>query len=384
MLKSKFSIAYSVFIASILLTFGLVVWLQSVSPVRVAEAVGLIDDSLSDFELGSGCFVAQSSGAAFNGEVIVSPTIGTNFSGTALPLNWFTTGSGPVTVADGLLTVDQDRTGPLPPRFSPGRVLEFVATFTQTTDQHIGFGQFLQDITETWAIFSTRADGAQLWARTNDATSETLTPLGTGYFSQTHLYRVEWGTSSITYTIDGVGVATHTVQIAATMRPQIMDSNAPGDALTVDWLRMSDFSPSPCTFTSRVIDSGLDGSTFTGLSTTLVTPAGTAIAFEVITSTNNVDWGTWTAVNFDGSFSAGAARYMRYRAGLSTSEAQSTPQLQSVTVHGYGPPPTAVRVTSFSVSGTDFAPRALLIGLSGVVLAVGGVSVIFRRRRIAN
>jgi hypothetical protein len=384
MLKLKFSVAYGVLIASLVLTFGLVVWLQSASPVRVAVASGLIDDSLSDFEFGSGCFVAQSSGAAFDGEVIVSPTIGTNFSGTVLPLNWFTTGSGTVTVADGLLTVDQDRTGPLPPRFSPGRVLEFVATFTQTTDQHIGFGQFFQDITETWAIFSTRADGAQLWARTNDGASETVTPLGTGYFSQPHLYRVEWGTSSITYTIDGLGVATHTVQIADTMRPQVMDSNDLSHVLTVDWLRMSDYAPSPCTFTSRVIDSGLDGSTFTGLSTTLVTPAGTAIAFEVITSTNNITWGTWTAVNFDGSFSAGAARYMRYRAGLSTSEAQSTPQLQRVTVHGYGPPPTAVHVTSFSVADTHFAARGLLIGLSSVVLAVGGVSAIFRRRRIAS
>jgi hypothetical protein len=263
-------------------------------------------------------------------------------------------------------------------------VLEFVATFTQTTDQHIGFGQFFQDITETWAIFSTRADGAQLWARTNDGTSETMTPLGTGYFSQPHLYRVEWGTSSITYTIDGLGVATHTVQIADTMRPQVMDSNDLSHVLTVDWLRMSDYAPSPCTFTSRVIDSGLDGSTFTGLSTTLVTPAGTAIAFEVITSTNNIDWGTWTAVNFDGSFSAGAARYMRYRAGLSTSVAQSTPQLQRVTVHGYGPPPTAVHVTSFSVADTHFAARGLLSGLSGVVLAGGGVSAIVRRRRIAS
>ncbi|MBI5566860.1 MAG: hypothetical protein HY870_18325 [Chloroflexi bacterium] len=145
---------------------------------------------------------------------------------------------------------------------------------------------------------------------------------------------------------------------------------------------MSDYAPSPCTYTSRLIDSGLDGSSFTGLSATLVTPAGTDIAFEVITSTNNITWGVWTPVNADGTFISSTARYLRYRAALTTTDALLTPEVQSVSVHGFGPPPTAVRVTTFSANGPDFGVRGWLIGLSGAALLAGGVRVIRRRKTI--
>jgi hypothetical protein len=109
---------------------------------------------------------------------------------------------------------------------------------------------------------------------------------------------------------------------------------------------------------------------------------GAAIAFEVITSTNNIDWGTWTAVNADGTFISSTARYLQYRASLTTSEPLVTPELQSVRVRGFGP--TAVRVTSFSAAELDFETRALLIGLSGAVLILGGARVLFRRRKIVG
>lgn len=380
MIKSKMSFAVTVLTLSLMLAVGLALLVGMGRPTHIASASGLSDDALTDFEPGSGCYVAQSGTAALDGMVMIAPTVGSNFTDTVLPPNWFTTGSGTVEVAGGLLTVDQDRTGPLPPRFSVGRMLEFAATFTQTNDQHIGFGQFLQSATEPWAIFSTRFDGAQLWARTNDGTVETLTPLGTEYFGAPHVYRVEWGTNSVTYTIDGVGVATHTVQIVDTMRPQIMDSNGVDNVLTVDWLRMSDYAPSPCTYTSRVIDSGLDGSTFTGLSTTLATPTGTSIVFDVITSTDGINWGTWTAVNLDGTFSVGAARYLQYRATLSTSDPLVTPEVQRIRVQGFGPPPTAVTVAAFSAHTTDSMERGLL-GLGGLLL-LGSVPVIRRRRKM--
>ncbi|MBP7689408.1 MAG: hypothetical protein KA765_15940 [Thermoflexales bacterium] len=384
MIKSKMFAASGVAFASLVLVLGLLGWMRSVSPIRVAQAAGLIDDTASDFSDGAGCFVLATGASGSEGEV--TAFLETDFPGTALPLEWFIANAGTATVSDGQLIANDIRTGPLPVGpgpsdfYAPGRVLEFNATFTQTADQHIGFGQFLQAGTEQWAIFSTRSDGAQLWARTNDGTSETLTPLGTGYFSQTQLYRIEWGTSVVTYSINGVGVATHTVSIAATMRPQIMDSNDTNHALVVDGLRMTTMVPTPCTFTSRTINSAYTGFSFTGISSTLSLPAGTGVTFEARVSADGFNWGAWVPVNADGTFSAGLGQYLQYSATLSTADALVTPAVLTIQAHGLTP--TAVNITSFAAIGSDFGTRGLLIGVSVAGLVIGGLSVIFRRRRM--
>jgi hypothetical protein len=184
----------------------------------------------------------------------------------------------------------------------------------------------------------------------------------------------------VVYYIDGAAVFTHTVVFGGTqMRPQFHDDALGGGSLLVDWARMTDYAA--CTYTSRVIDTGIDGTTLTGISTTLHTPAGTAITFEVITSTDNSTWSAWTAVNPDGTFTSSTARYLQYRAQLSTSDPLVTPELVSVRVRGFGPPPTAVQVTALSASGSGFGSREALLVIVGGVMALAGVSVVFRRRK---
>ena len=96
-----------------------------------------------------------------NGEVILKPTAGSEFSGTALPADWTSTpwsAGGAATVSGGRLTVDGAfaRTTAL---FTPGRSLEFVATFTGDAFQHAGFADdFSSDL---WAMFSTNVAAAR-------------------------------------------------------------------------------------------------------------------------------------------------------------------------------------------------------------------------------
>lgn len=382
--------AVSVLIVSLTLTLGLVVWLHSASPVRVAVATGLIDNSLSDFELGSGCFVGQSVNGLADG-VILSPTVGTNFPGDVLPAGWFINTGGAATVIGGLLSVTNGTAypGPVPlPAllYSPSRTLEFSATFEAGGgSQFAGFGTQTYDTTGPWAIFSS-VDEGDLKVRTNNnagfdqGDSVLAAP---GYFGVPHRFRIEWGTSNVVYYIDDAAVFTHDVAFGSEqMRPQFHDNAADGGSLLVDWVRMSDYAPSSCTYTSHVIDSGVDGSAFTGLSMTLVTPVGTAVSFEIITSTNNSVWGDWMPVNTDGTFISSTARYLQYRAALSTTDALFTPDIQSIRVNGFGPPPTAVRVTSFSAAAPDFGAYGVLIGLSVAMLALGARVILWRRKTL--
>ncbi len=405
MLKSKLSAMTSVVIASLVLTAGIIAWLQSISPVQAVRASGLIDNSLADFELGSGdCYIAQSPTTAPESYgVILSPTAGTNFTGTLLSTGWFSTTDSEtvpayVTVTNDLLVIDNDNVyaGPSATAYiyGPTRTLEFSATFDASGDiQFAGFGSHrLSD--PPFVIFSSVAPSLTVRtdASSSDSFPERATVVTGSSLGSPHRYRIDWGTSEVVYYIDGSPVVTHAADVATEfagvfMRPEFHDGDgtpANGRLLTVDWARMTDYAPSSCMFESRVISSGIAGSAFSGLSTTQITPAGTAIALEVITSTDNSTWGTWTAVNPDGTFDGGIAEYMRYRATLSTSDPLITPELLSVRVHGYGKPPTAVRVTSFSAARSDFVVRDLLVGLGGGVLILGGVSTILKRRRLTH
>ena len=396
MIKSKMFAASGVVFTSLVLVLGLLGWMRSVSPVNVAQATGMIDNSLADFELGTGsCFVAESPATApISYGVVLSPTAGTNFTGTVLETGWLSaSNTSAVLVADGVATVDHatlyaglstDVNNPT--LYAPTRTVEFSATFVAGGGaQFAGFGldHFAATPRNPCAIFSL-TDGANLRARTDDSSGSQFNDPITSAINVPHRYRIEWGISTVIFSVDGAPLVTHTIAITDSMRPQFHDEETGSGSLVVDWARMSDYAPSPCTYTSRSIDAGFADSTFTGLSTTFDTPAGTGIAFEIITSTDNSTWSAWTAVNGDGTFISSTARYLKYRATLTTSDPQITPELVSVRVRGFGPPPTAVNVTSFAASGSDFGTRGLLIGVSVAGLVIGGIGVISRRRRMSR
>ena len=95
-----------------------------------------------------------------------------------------------------------------------------MATFTSDSNQHIGFAVDLNSA--PWAIFSTGSGGG-LSVRTSVGTAKLTTPISSSFLGSPHLYRIDWNSSGITYSVDGVVVATHTAAIATAMRPWVSD-----------------------------------------------------------------------------------------------------------------------------------------------------------------
>ena len=99
-----------------------------------------VDTTVADFSAGTpgaNTYISQTT----DGEVILNPTVGAEFYGSALPTGWSSTiwaSGGSVTVAGGGLTLD-GAAAETTASYGPGRSLEFVATFNAAANQHIGF-----------------------------------------------------------------------------------------------------------------------------------------------------------------------------------------------------------------------------------------------------
>ena len=291
----------------------------------------LTDTLVSDFSAGTGTntYISQIG----DGEVIQLPTVGTEFSGTALPTGWTVKrwGSGGSAVVNGgTVAVDGAQVG-TSGTYTPGRSLDFVATFTTEGYQHVGFGV---DFTSApWAIFTTRTGGSLL-ARSNNGSAPTQNTVISGNWLGTpHHYRIDWNATNIVYWIDGVQVATHPVTISAALRPLISDLQVSGQKLVVDWMHMSSYS-TPATFTSRVLDAGVVVPWATML-WTVDQPAETTLAMSVRFGNTPVPDGTWTAFTSVSQSAAAlthSSRYIQYEATLSTSVTEQTVVLRDVTV----------------------------------------------------
>jgi hypothetical protein len=312
-----------------------------------ALSFNFTDTTVSDFSAGTldaNTYISETG----NGEVILKPTEGSEFSDSSLPTGWeggAWTGGG-ATVSGGLLHVDGGfaRTTAT---YGSGRSLEFKATFGGQPNQHAGLAVDLNN-SPNWAIFSIRFDGVFM-ARTNinGAVNETALP-GVNP-TLPHVYRVEWDANEIRYFVDGAPVALHTAAIAAQMRPIASDLTNGTNELTVDWMRMSPY-PGSGTFDSRVFDAGAGQIADWGvLSWNSATPSGTGIAISVRTGDTPTPDGTWSAfapIASSGGDIPGSSRYVQYRAELSTTDPNLTPTLNDVTVNGAGDiPPTAVNDT---------------------------------------
>ena len=206
--------------------------------------------------------------------MVLTPTEGSEFSGVFPPTGWGSfqwDPSGTVAEQDGAVTVDGAiaRTNA---SYPAGRSLEFVATFTAGNFQHVGFGNtddnndFGNQIFNSppWAIFSTRNDGTQVWARVWNVGGSMLDfPVGANCVTldidngtclgRPHHYRIDWTTDALDFFIDGNLVHHEDVQITGSMRPAISDAVLnDGRVLSADWLRMTPYG-SPCQFQSRYL-----------------------------------------------------------------------------------------------------------------------------------
>ena len=236
------------------------------------------DTTVADFSAGTPdptLFLSQTA----DGEVILAPAVGAEFSGVTLPAGWSSTAwatGGITNVGGGKIVADGGRAS-LDAVMPPGRRLEFVATFSPTAGlQHVGFGLTFNEA--PWIIFSTGAGGA-LYARTNDGTRSIDTLIPGNWLGSPRRYRIDWTASSVTFYIDGTQVATRAVAIGASLRPIVSDYTVGGATLSVDWLRVSPYATNGV-FTSRVLDAGSSQSWAT-VSWTAVVPPTTTLAMAV-------------------------------------------------------------------------------------------------------
>ncbi len=312
----------------------------------------LRDTATPDFQAGAGSatYVSETS----DGEVILAPAAGTEFSGSTLSPGWmvvpFASG-GSAFIGNGLAVVDGSRLGTCSDvngscqeqwSMTPGHRLEFIATFTGDAFQHSGFAQDLSSVLQPWAIFSTMSGGV-LTARSNTGTASIDTFLGTGFLGFPHKYAIDWTDSTVVYSIDGTPVATHNLAVPGPMRPvAASDFSVFGGNIVIDWIRITPYAGSGV-FKSRVFDANAVANWQT-IQWKANTPAGTGIGISVRTGTTpNAEDGSWSAfqpIAAPGPLSL-SARYIQYRAVLSSTNPQVTPDLQDIIV-STGRAPVAV------------------------------------------
>jgi len=348
------------------------------------------DTRTADFSQGTSSSVYVSE--AGDGEVILAPALGTEFSGTTLPAGWATSvwsSGGSAVVGGGRLVVSGARVATCVDtgtactdsyNLVPGRSVEFVATFTGDLYQHAGLGQTLSVVGEPFALFSTvdangaNADGSLFVRTSNGAGTELANSLGPGFLGAPHRFRIDWIGNSVSYFIDGSAafmfdpnrldpttnlpapdfvVATHSLSVAGPMRV-IAASEFRGlsGKVVVDWTHLSPYAASG-TFTSRVFDAGVR-TTWQSIcrraDTALLprnvmpacVPSDSSVAISVRMGNTPTPDGTWSAF---GTFAAGGqSRYIQYQATMATGDPTQTPELDDITITGTAVPPVT-RVT---------------------------------------
>jgi len=316
------------------------------SPVVAVTTV--THTTTADFAAGTlgACYAGESE----DGEVLLPPTEGTEFSGMSLDPGWLLADWNPpagaiqTSVSGGVLIDSSARINrdpvPGPSAYGPGRSLEFVATFGPEAFQHVGFGGGDQSGGNAvyngppWVNFSTGGQTTFVQARVhNGATSENFdVHLVDG---MAHHYRIDWTATQADWFVDGTLVHTNTTSpVTANMRPAVSDFAPGSTVLTVDWIRMTPYG-TPCTFDSAVIDGGNAAASWTTLVANGLLPSGTAFAFETQTGDVPVPDGSWSGFEPVGPLGAIASpkgRYLQYRATLTTTDADETPELQEVSV----------------------------------------------------
>jgi hypothetical protein len=289
------------------------------------------DTTVADFQAGAvgvGTFVAR----AADGEVILAPTI-EDFSGTSVPAGWVSTpwsSGGVTTVTAGGASVDGALLGIAGVR-QPAQRLEFVATFSSEPSQHGGFALDFQD--NRWAMFSTGSGGGLL-ARTHDGTTGIDTPLPGNWLNAPHRFRVDWAASSVTFSIDGAPVATHSQAVPGPMRPIFSDFSANSQSLLVDAVQTGPYAQSG-TFRSRVLDSGASTRWRSAVSTTQV-PVGTTLSLSVRfgeTPAPDAAWSPFASIPVGSALLNATSRYVQYQAAL-TGNGAATPVLEAITFGG--------------------------------------------------
>jgi len=264
-------------------------------------------------KLGAGTYI----GLTADGELMLAPALGAEFSGSTLPAGWSiaSMAGGSAAVANGAVVVNGAALL-APGTYSSGRTLEIGATFSGP-NQSLGFGATAA-LVSPMAMFVTKADG--LYAKTINGTKTLETLIPGSWLGAAHQYRIDWNAGNAQYLIDGTQLAAHTQMAWGTvvMKPVAADSTVGGAALTVDWVRMSPYAAS-ASFVSRVFDAGslVD---WKRLVASVATPGVSTVSISYSignTPLPDATWTPFTAVTGNAGPLAGSARYVQFKIDMS-------------------------------------------------------------------
>jgi hypothetical protein len=238
-----------------------------------------------------------------DGALTLRPRIAVEFDGPTLPTGWSKSPGGTATFTNGVVIIDGaqiQNTGGLYSYQS----LEYGATFNGPS-QTVGTAQLR---------FNTKLDGS-FYATTlapRGATVETMLPAS--LVGSPHRFRIDWTAVGVTYSVDGVVVATHAVVYPATTAMMGVAADLGAGALALDWLAASPYQGTGH-FTSAVFDAG-EVVNWNTASWTAETPLGTGVTIEVrsgSTPTPDASWTPFTTVLVSGGAVNTSGRYAQYR-----------------------------------------------------------------------
>jgi hypothetical protein len=360
----------------------------------------LHDTMAADFAAGTstGTYIAET----VDGEVILAPARGAEFSGSTMPSGWATgilSAGGSAEVANGKLIVNGARVATCvtvgvdcddASQFTlvPGTAgisMEFVATFTGDPYQHAGLGQTLTSSGEPFALFSTvyfddtdplvtkKTEGGILSVRTYNGTgNETGTNLGTELLNLEHRFRIDWLPTEVVYFVDTVEVARHAVVVAGPLRTVAAsdyDGNYSGKVV-VDWSRMLPYARAG-TFISRVVGASALIN-WQNIQWTANAPAGTGVVISVRTGNTQTPDGTWSAfapIAAQGPLVGQQSQYIQYLAEMTTNDPNVTPALSDVRISGVALPPSPPQpsdqtITFAALGGKTFGDSPFFVNAS--------------------
>jgi hypothetical protein len=299
------------------------------------SVVQFVDSTSADFAAGTlapNTYLADTT----NGELTLAPTAAAEFSGGSLPDGWSTgrlSRRGVSTVAGGVLTLNR-AAALTEAQFQPGQSLEFVATFGTDSTQRVGFGSTSRR--GPWAGFGVGNKGV-LQAITSNGRTTIATPIAGVPLGSAHLYGIQWETSQVNFSIDGIRVASHALAITVAMNIVATDA-ASRSPMSVDWMRLASYAGTG-TYLSRVL--GDEAPLRWGaIAWAGDVPNGASLTMSVRTGdTPTPDDGTWSdfaPVAASNTVIGVASRYLQYRAVLATTQSTATPTLEAVTIEANG------------------------------------------------
>jgi hypothetical protein len=329
------------------------------TPTATPSSGSVTHTSYNDF--GQSCAVLTDTHVSDvdGGAVALAATFADDFTGTTLdPSRWSSGswGGGSYTpiMNSGVLTLPGGGWVRSSTTYTHG-VIEAIAEFGPGVWQHIGFASdgFAND---GYFLLSTYNTNNTLYARVNNNSGEQNVSLGslpTGL----HRYRIEWSgldasTDRVQFYLDGTLRAQMDVtNVGATNWYAYLSNNGAAD-LNVDAAQVAPPYTAEGSYTSCVLDAGVDV-VWQIISWDASVPSATNLAVQVRTSPDGSTWNEWQdPPTSSGSSISPFDRYAQYRLYLATSDDQTAPVVNSVTLR-YGPMPTAVELAWFRTSSHE-------------------------------